>query len=318
MYGKKLFILICICGLMSACARSTPAPVRWGSNAETRRSYLQKKSGYSSKQATPVYSNKKNNKPHSSGSSKYVFVKRGDTAYSIARQNDVPVRKFLKINNLQPPYELISGQKLQLPDARYYTVKKGDTLYSIAKNNNISLSALTSMNTINAPYAIDVGQELALPYIKERPVYNTSKPKVTKAGAPKSYSSKVPSRSSSKFAKPVKGKVISGFGSKDSGLHNDGINIAAKRGTPVKSAENGIVVYASDKIKGLGNIILIKHAGDWVTTYAHLDKSLVQKGQQVQKGTTIGTVGETGSVDSPQLHFEIRKGTKPVNPNKYM
>ena len=78
------------------------------------------------------------------------------------------------------------------------------------------------------------------------------------------------------------------------------------------------MVYSSDKIKGLGNIILLKHSGDWVTAYAHLDKSLIEKGQTVKKGMTIGTVGKTGSVDSPQLHFEIRKRTKPVNPQKYM
>jgi murein DD-endopeptidase MepM/ murein hydrolase activator NlpD len=305
MHDKKIFLILIMCGCISACGRTSPAPVRWGGQAKSRRAYLQ---GSQSQQQNTPTKYKTKAKPKTEGS---IVVKRGDTAYSISRDNNVPLRTLIETNNLKAPYQLEIGQNLLLPSARYYIVKKDDTLYSIAKNNNISLSSLTNLNTINPPYTISVGQKLALPYEKStisitKTDYKT--PKITKS---------IPKRSSSKFSKPVKGKVISGFGPKKNGLHNDGINIAAKKGTPVKAAENGLIVYSSNKIKGLGNIILVKHDGDWVTTYAHLDKPLAKKGQKVYKGTTIGTVGETGSVNSPQLHFEIRKRTKPVDPSKY-
>jgi murein DD-endopeptidase MepM/ murein hydrolase activator NlpD len=186
------------------------------------------------------------------------------------------------------------------------TFKKSDIL--------IVSGITTEINNIKSPYTINVNQRLIIPYSSK----TYTQTKTLKPTNITSYKQNIPKRQSSKFARPTQGRIISTFGSKSNGLHNDGINIAAKRGSPVKAAENGKVVYASDKIKGLGNIVLIKHSGGWVTAYAHLDKNLVDKGQNVQKGTTIGTVGKTGSVHSPQLHFEVRKNTKPVNPQKYM
>lgn len=121
-----------------------------------------------------------------------------------------------------------------------------------------------------------------------------------------------------KYMRPVSGRVISSFGPKADGLHNDGINIKAARGTPVRSAENGVVVYAGDDLAGYGNLILIRHQGKIMTAYAHLDKMLVEKGATVERGQSIGTVGSTGQVESPQLHFEVRKGSTPINPDNYL
>ena len=120
------------------------------------------------------------------------------------------------------------------------------------------------------------------------------------------------------FLWPVNGKVISPFGSKNGGLHNDGINIAAPRGTPVRAAENGVVVYSGNQIRGFGNLLLIRHSDGWVTAYAHNDTLLVKKGQQVKRGETIARVGSTGNVTQPQLHFELRKGTEAVDPAGYL
>lgn len=121
-------------------------------------------------------------------------------------------------------------------------------------------------------------------------------------------------RSSGKFFWPVNGKVISPFGPKDGGQHNDGINIAAPLGTPVKAAENGVVVYAGNELRGFGNLLLIRHADGWVSAYAHCDTLLVKRGAQVKRGQVIARVGQTGNVDSPQLHFELRKGAQAVDP----
>lgn len=128
----------------------------------------------------------------------------------------------------------------------------------------------------------------------------------------------LPPRSGRTFSWPVRGRVLSAFGPKADGLHNDGINIAARAGAPVVAAENGVVVYAGSELKGFGNLLLVRHADGWMTAYAHLDKTLVKKGQKVTRGQAIGTVGSTGAVNQPQLHFEIRKGTQAVDPAKFL
>lgn len=123
-----------------------------------------------------------------------------------------------------------------------------------------------------------------------------------------------PARSASRFMWPVEGRVIAGFGPRQGGLHNDGINIAANAGTEIRAAENGVVVYAGNELRGFGNLLLIKHADGWTTAYAHADRLLVRRGDRVARGQPIATVGQTGNVDRPQLHFEIRKGPRAVDP----
>jgi murein DD-endopeptidase MepM/ murein hydrolase activator NlpD len=121
-----------------------------------------------------------------------------------------------------------------------------------------------------------------------------------------------------RFSIPVNGPVISGFGASPGGARNDGINIAAAAGTPVLAADAGTVVYAGNELAGYGNLVLIRHAGGWVTAYGHLASIGVSRGADVTRGQTIGTVGQTGSVDSPQLHFEVRENSKPVDPTPFL
>jgi murein DD-endopeptidase MepM/ murein hydrolase activator NlpD len=114
---------------------------------------------------------------------------------------------------------------------------------------------------------------------------------------------------------PVQGSVTSGFGPKGQGVNNDGVNIAAPKGSPVVAAAGGNVVYAGDEMKGFGNLVLIRHEDGWVTAYAHLDRVLVAKDAMVAQGDMIGTVGKSGNISSPQLHFETRHDGKAVDPN---
>lgn len=123
-----------------------------------------------------------------------------------------------------------------------------------------------------------------------------------------------PPRGASRFLWPVDGRVIAGFGPREGGLHNDGINIAAERGTSIRAAENGVVVYAGNELPGFGWLLLINHADGWTTAYAHADTLLVRRGDRVTRGQPIATVGQTGNVDRPQLHFEIRKKSRAVDP----
>ncbi|WP_084536984.1 peptidoglycan DD-metalloendopeptidase family protein [Azospirillum halopraeferens] len=123
-----------------------------------------------------------------------------------------------------------------------------------------------------------------------------------------------PPRGGSRFLWPVKGTVVSTFGTKTDGMHNDGINIAAPKGTPVVAADNGVVVYAGNELRGFGNLLLVRHADGFISAYAHLDRMDVQRGATVRRGQAIGTVGQTGSVSTPQLHFELRKGSQAIDP----
>src|SRR5262249_27873669 len=121
-------------------------------------------------------------------------------------------------------------------------------------------------------------------------------------------------RSAGKFMWPVNGKGVSLYGVKQGGQHNDGINIAAPLGTPVRAADNGVVVYAGNELRGFGNLLLVRHADGWVSAYAHCDALLVKRGDQVRRGQVIARVGQTGAVASPQLHFELRKSGQAVDP----
>lgn len=144
------------------------------------------------------------------------------------------------------------------------------------------------------------------------------KPSFTNNQKPLKLVNNVPRRESSKFLRPVNGDVIDSFGVKNDGTYNDGINIKASKGTPVFAAENGVVVYAGNELKGSGNLILLRHEEQWITAYAHMSDMDVKKGDIVRRGQTIGEVGSTGSVSSPQLHFEIRRGLETLNPKNYM
>lgn len=271
-----------------------------------------------------------------------IIVSKGDTLYSISRRYNVPLRDLITVNQLTPPYTLAVGQSLSIPMAKYHIVAKGDTLYNISKRYNIDLTTLSRLNNLSSPYTLSIGQKLALPATisssrnmyadtddevwlpqKSTKVTSSKKSTVKKAQtkAKKTVSSSKTTtvkKRTTKFAWPVKGTVISKFGTIGKGRNNDGINIKASKGTAVKAADKGTVVYSGNELKGFGNLILIRHSDGWITAYAHNQKLLVKKGQKVVRGEKIATVGDTGGVNEPQLHFEVRAGKKPVNPLTYL
>lgn len=124
--------------------------------------------------------------------------------------------------------------------------------------------------------------------------------------------------SASGFRWPVRGRVISGFGPKPTGQQNDGINLAVPEGTPIKAADDGVVAYAGNELKGYGNLVLIRHSSGYVTAYAHASELLVKRGDSVKRGQVVAKSGQTGNVNSPQLHFEVRKGSTPVDPMQHL
>ena len=270
-----------------------------------------------------------------------VIVKRGDTLYSLSRRHKVSIRGLIEANNVRPPYNLRPGQRLVLPAPREHVVRAGDTLYDISRAYGVDVSSLARINRIVPPYRILPGQTLRLPdttspvFTAARPAPRRSPPQAASRPAPREAGPKPgvkpknptkrvvripppPRKKGGGFIWPVRGKVLSSFGPKGGGLHNDGINIAAPKGAAVKAAENGVVAYAGNELRGFGNLLLIRHSGGWITAYAHADKLLVRRGDKVNKGQVIARVGHTGNVVSPQLHFEIRKGKQAVNPIQHL
>ena len=275
----------------------------------------------------------------SSTSSEHV-VSKGDTLYNISKRYDIPLRDLIDFNNLKPPYTLKIGQTLQIPVSNFHIVAKGDTMYNISKRYDMTVENLAKINDIHPPYTLMIGQRLALygntvttsappqtnttpakPTIAQTKKPTTSTPKQVVKAQPKKTLDKskpVSSMRKTKFAWPVRGKVISKYGTIGKGRANDGINIEAPRGTPVTAADTGIVAYAGNELRGFGNLVLIRHNDGWITAYAHNDRILVAKGQEVKKGEKIATVGSTGGVSTAQLHFETRAGKRAVNPMHHL
>jgi murein DD-endopeptidase MepM/ murein hydrolase activator NlpD len=120
------------------------------------------------------------------------------------------------------------------------------------------------------------------------------------------------------FRWPVRGKVVTTYGAKTNGKSNDGINLAVPEGTPIKAAEDGVVAYSGNELKGYGNLVLVRHSNGYVTAYAHASELMVKRGDTIKRGQVIAKSGQSGEVASPQLHFEIRKGSSPVDPLQFL
>ena len=224
-----------------------------------------------------------------------------------------------------------------------YIVKKGDTAYRIARCHGVELRTLVALNKISAPYLIRIGQRIRLPrsnMMSSCLVNRPSQSEQLEAGSADSKIknasvslvvsppalpanktvplSKPPLRAGAKFLWPVRGKLVSKFGPKPGNLRNDGINISAPVGSPVRAAENGVVAYVGNELRGYGNMLLVRHDGGWVTAYAHNSELLVERGAVVVRGEVIARVGQSGNVDKPQTHFELRRGDEAVDPYAYL
>jgi len=234
-------------------------------------------------------------------------VAPGDTVFSIAQRYDVDRSELVRLNGIQPPYNIPVGQKLLLPTPGSAVRAEPPVEVAYAPQPQAVAPAVA------APAAPPGAPQAALAPAAAAQVPPPSKPAAKSRDDVRAALAHPPARAGA-FVWPVQGPVLSSFGAKSGGEHNDGINIAAPRGTPVRASENGVVAYAGEELKGFGKLLLVKHAGGWVTAYAHNEELLVGAGDTVQRGQTIATVGSSGHVERPQLHFEVRRGTRAVNP----
>ncbi|MGO8924852.1 MAG: peptidoglycan DD-metalloendopeptidase family protein [Xanthobacteraceae bacterium] len=223
-----------------------------------------------------------------------------------------------------------------------HVVRAGQTLHSIASIYHKPVTVIARANDLAVDAKLKAGDRITIPDIKEasqatqgRVEASASPPTGNVAMADSAQTARVvepapamssqdavksaePAGSLPGFRWPVRGRVIAAFGPKPNGVQNDGINLAVPEGTPIKAAEDGVVAYAGSELKGYGNLVLVRHPNGFVTAYAHASDILVKRGETVKRGQVIAHAGQTGSVTSPQLHFEIRKGATPVDPSQYL
>jgi murein DD-endopeptidase MepM/ murein hydrolase activator NlpD len=227
-----------------------------------------------------------------------------------------------------------------------HVVTPGETLIKISRLYGKSVAELARANNLPASARLTAGAHLVVPGVRTSAAKPTAAPAVAETTpatqvadatanasvfAPASATPATANETSGatatategaaslpKFRWPANGRVVAAFGPTTNGQQNDGINIAVPENTPVKAAEDGVVAYAGNELKGYGNLVLVRHPNGYVTAYAHAKELLVKRGDQVKRGQVIARSGQSGNVNAPQLHFEIRKGSSPVDPTKLL
>lgn len=276
-------------------------------------------------------------------------VKAGDTIAKVADRLDTDVGTLKRLNHLKGN-AVHAGQLLHGPSfaEHYYVAQPGDTLASLAARFGVSLASLRAENELSKKVlSVRPGTKVFLPegyrdpdapVAPERSARNYPRPYQSGAGegalptrpvpysqvpgaqpppqpqAPAFTDAQVSQMAAGRFKWPLTGKILSDFGPLAGGQRNDGLNIQADTGSPVRAAADGEIVYAGDQVPGFGNLVLIKHADGWATAYGYLSRIDVKNQQRVTQGQQIGQVGQTGGVSEPQLHFEVRYGSKAVDP----
>ena len=222
------------------------------------------------------------------------IVAPGESLIGIARRHGVSLTALAHANNIQPYAKISIGDRLTVPGGRP-VAERHAAAPKVAQPRTVPVDKVASVPVQNARIATPEAHETE---------------SVTKTAEPVG---EIPS-----FRWPVKGRIIAGFGPRPNGAQNDGINLAVPEGTPVKAADDGVVAYAGNELKGYGNLVLIRHANGFVSAYANASELMVKRGDTIKRGQVIAHAGQTGNVTSPQLHFEIRKGSTPVDPTKYL
>ena len=244
------------------------------------------------------------------GPSSVHVVNRGDTLMGIARRNNVPVGELARANNLDQTAKLSLGMKLTVPGSRSAAAAPAaQPVAAVAPAQPATTVAVpaTKMASAGPPQAARLASATTN-VVEEKPVVVEQAPV-----KPSEATGALPT-----FRWPVRGKVITTYGAKTNGKSNDGINLAVPEGTPVKAAEDGVVAYSGNELKGYGNLVLVRHSNGHVTAYAHASELMVKRGDTIKRGQIIAKSGQSGEVGSPQLHFEIRKGSSPVDPLQFL
>ncbi|MBO0751809.1 MAG: M23 family metallopeptidase, partial [Bradyrhizobiaceae bacterium] len=224
-----------------------------------------------------------------------------------------------------------SGQTL-LPVPPVHTVAAGDTLGRVAHHYHVSAREIAVANGLSPDAPLRVGTRLTIPVsmptlAQARPPADARTPQRVAAADPPAATAHLATpvehpaaaaNGAPAFRWPARGRIVNNYGARVNGATNDGIDLAVPEGTPVRSADDGVVAYAGNELKGYGNLVLVRHANGYVTAYANGSELLVKRNDQVHKGQVVMKSGQTGNAAAPQLHFEIRKNSAPVDPTQYL
>lgn len=224
-------------------------------------------------------------------------VQPGETLSSLSRRYHKPVAEIASANNIQPYHKVRMGDRIVIPGVA--APRTAAVAPKAAPPQTYVAPAAPRLASVQPTSSA----RMVTP-ATEKPVEETN--------------STEPNAGAAGFRWPARGRIITGFGPKPTGQQNDGINLALPEGTPVKAAEDGVVAYAGNELKGYGNLVLVRHANGFVTAYAHASELMVKRGDTIKRGQVIAKSGQTGNVTSPQLHFEIRKGASPVDPMQHL
>ncbi len=250
----------------------------------------------------PVMSNAPATRMSSAPMSNIHVVNPGDTLSNVARRNHITATQLAAANNLPPTAQLKIGAKIKVPGGQ---VAAAPVAAPVEQKQAMVAPAVTTkpvaVATAEPVQRAALANEKTAPDVAESPVKTAD---ATNA---------LPT-----FRWPARGRVVTNYGAKTNGKQNDGINIAVPEGTPVKAAEDGVVAYSGNELKGYGNLILVRHSNGYVTAYAHASELMVKRGDSIKRGQIIAKSGQTGEVSSPQLHFEIRKGSTAVDPTQFL
>lgn len=223
-------------------------------------------------------------------------VERGQTLRGIANQTGVHVSVIAAANGIAEPYDVRVGQRLVIPRQRTHTVKSGETLGHIAERYGVPSRQIAVANSLPASGAVRSGQRLIIPAVlPERAATPTA------AARPN-------------FARPHDGAVLLGWTRRADGGGHEGIDFAVKTGDMIRASASGTVLFAGARGKRFGNLVIIDHGNGWHTAYGNLARVTVKKGDPIKAGERLGIGGMAGAATRPEVHFEIRRGDKPVDP----
>jgi murein DD-endopeptidase MepM/ murein hydrolase activator NlpD len=245
-------------------------------------------------------------------------VKEGETLGGVAERAKVPRILIIESNRLEEPYALKAGQKLIIPRTRQHVVRSGDTGFSVAYDYGVSWPDIAVANGLDAAAALTPGQKLLIPTVISSPA---PEPVVAApAAAPKPAPSAAapapaPAPTAVRFAWPLAGPVRRGFTARSAGSdYHNGLDITVPDGTAVRASAAGKVSFAGAGQAQFGNMVVIEHPGGWSTAYAFLSRVTVKVGEEVRQGERVGLSGHTGRARGPELHFELRRGERAVDP----
>lgn len=251
--------------------------------------------------------------PSTGAGSQIHVVAPGETLIAIARKYKKPLTEVAAANRV-PPHSMVKiGDRIVIP-GRTAVASTAPVPARVQTLATVPAPATPPRAAAQArPQPVPAGPQVASIATPTVRVATPASAVNDDEGASVSTNGGAPM-----FRWPVRGRIIAAFGAKPNGQQNDGINLAVPEGTAIRAAEDGVVAYAGNELKGYGNLILVRHANGFVTAYAHASEIMVKRNDQVRRGQVIAKSGQSGTVSSPQLHFEIRKGSAPVDPAQYL